>query len=124
MQSSQRKEEYLTGLANTKIAQMSREDRKSLKDSQGHITIVEMPDLAQVMEMRQPELLKNLHRCPASQYFGNFRAMQTFSFKQARKLVIEMIRSHAFLDLDVIPEFSSKEEKGSQLNASIRSIQV
>lgn len=116
----------MTNLANTKLAKMSREDRKSLKNSRGQILVSEIPDLAQVMEMRHNELLKYLHRCPASDFFGNAQIRTNKSFfprKQVRKLVIDMIRKHSSFDLDVIQEFPSVDEKGSRYFISIKSCQ-
>ena len=50
---------------------MSREDKDSLRNSEGNIVIMEMPEISKVVVMGFNEILKNLHLCPASDYFGD-----------------------------------------------------
>lgn len=95
MQIQSEQQQYLVKLADAKLKLMSPENQLSLQNPLGQTEIVEVPDIAQTLEMRHVELLSLLHKCPASQFFGSYRIRQTMSeipLKEARKLIFNMIR--------------------------------
>lgn len=105
MQLQKEHKKSLLQIAQYKIDRMSPEDSDSLKNTQGNFEISNVPDIAASMKMRHSQLIKYLHQCPISRFFGNAEIKQNpnaISCEKARDLVIEMIRQHANVRMDVI----------------------
>ena len=107
----------MCSLAQDKLKRMNRQQIESLKGPNGKISVTELPSLAYAIVMTQTELLKALHKCPASVHFGKVESgsadAQALSQKEARKLVIDMIRDHTVQKMEVIPESDHSSEKES-----------
>ena len=76
---------------------MRPESVAEMKNPQGQIEVLGLPDMAEVIQMGLSELVYTLRMCPASEHFGALISDSNFkrvSKKDARQLVIAMIKAH------------------------------
>ena len=122
-----RQQEYISNLARSKLRDLRPESVAEMKNPQGQIEVLGLPDMAEVVPMGHKERIYTLRMCPASQYFGAPKSEineASVPKKEAIRLVIAMVKAHTQPSLEAIPECSSSQEseKGSECQVSFKSL--
>ena len=99
-------------LAGAKMKKLSRASKKDMTRRNGSIDFCNVPSIKQAGEMSHECLITVLRLCPASEKFGSTRVIlntKTVSLREARRLVINMIRKVSIDLVEEIPEEPSSQ---------------